>query len=436
MNSSSTDNMFSNLTSSPLSAQSWIVDNISSLIASTHDDDFDCTLTNRDEDGQQQHATISNKQLNSSPSVKEAGLHLNDEIEKSRGYEYSPVGGMYAGNTNSCAVNTSIVVNQHYSPPDHLVQQDFLNAYNQIFQQQPQQRNLSFMQYSAKNLNYLDTIQQQQQHQQQQNDQKKNMRHCLSSSDTSRYMDASIDSSLRMPTSSSSSYSLNNYYCDDSYDMSNGAAASTTSREDLAFPNNQYMEQQFAANQQRPLKHSYNHLHPSMSTSCINNYKNNAPPFYEDSNVSNKKKKLSNYSISASSIGPYYQQQQQQQQQQQSFNTSNLLSVSGSSLGFSPSYSSVNSSFYGQNYPILANNQKQNNFHQSKSLIKSYSGTQILSNNYEKLNPAANPSVSLSSLNKMFQNRINDYALMGGDTGKKIHFNKLIANQINSFVLK
>ena len=136
-------------------------------------------------------------------------MHLNDEIEKSRGYDYSPVGSMYAGNTNSCAVNTSNVVNQHYSPPDHLVQQDFLNAYNQIFKQQPQQRNLSFMQYSAKNLNYLDTIQQQQQ-QQQQNEQKKNMRHCLSSSDTSRYMDASIDGSLRMPTSYSSSYSFHN----------------------------------------------------------------------------------------------------------------------------------------------------------------------------------------------------------------------------------
>lgn len=176
MNNSSTDNMFtSNLTSSPLSAQSWIVDNISSLIASTHDDDFDCTLTNRDDE-----SLSMNNKLNTPPSLRTTGaVHLNEEIEETRGYDHHSPDGIYAGNNSCVASNTSILVNQHYSPPDHFVQQDFIAAYNQILQQQQQQQNLSFMQYTTKNFSYLDTIQQQQQYQQH-SEQKRNMRHCLS----------------------------------------------------------------------------------------------------------------------------------------------------------------------------------------------------------------------------------------------------------------
>jgi len=377
-----------------------------------------------------------NNKLNTPPLLKTTGaVHLNEEIEETRGYDHHSPDGIYAGNNSCVASNTSILVNQHYSPPDHFVQQDFIAAYNQILQQQQQQQNLSFMQYTTKNFSYLDTIQQQQQYQQH-SEQKRNMRHCLSSSDTSRYMDVNLDGSCqRMPPSSSSSYSLNNYYCDDSYDLSAVAAA----RDDLTFSNNHFVEQQFVRNQQqqqRPLKQSYNHMQPSVSSSAISNYNRNAPSstsssssLSEDSCVSSKKKKLTNYSISASSIDPQYHQnlyQQQQQQHQfnrqqrvdpqqqsidQSSSSSNLMSSDSSAFGFSSSYSSVNSSFYGQNYIQPASDQKQSNFLQNKHMIKSLSGTQILPSGPEKLN-----SSSLSSLNKLFQNRINDYVLKGGDT--------------------
>lgn len=384
MNSS--DNMFSNLTSSPLSAQSWIVDNISSLISSNHDDEFtsdanlsnDCTLTARDDD-----------KLNTPRSVPFKTNSFLDEVEVSRAFEHSPDEYMNPINRNN---GTNITNKPNYSPPEQfLQQQDFLNSYNQLLQQQ--QQNLSFL-YNNNNSYFENQLQQPQL--MQQTEQKRNMRHCLSSSDTSKYMDHLTNQSLRIPVSSSS-FSLNNNF----YDELNSNQPET--KNDL-----DYSSLLLNQDHLRPVKQPY--LQPSVSTSAINNYclnnNNNFGTFYEDSSV--KKKKLTNYSISASSIHQFPSMNPAYNQTASfAYSTSQSTFSSNSSLNenYSPSSSMTNLATNNNNKPASLHN---------KCLIKSLSGTHILSNS----NGMNSSSISTpSSLNNIFNNKTNEYGMFTAENG-------------------
>ncbi len=373
------DDIYNNLTSSPLSTQSWIVENISSLISSNHDDDFscntseanlsnDCTLTPKDEDNHKLntpptlHFTATNTTSNTSAS------QLNDEqIETRRAFEHQ--------SPNYYNPNGSVnIVNSHYSPAETMMQHDFnMNAaYNQLLQQKQQ---YLFNNIGSNELNYYDANSFQQLNQPQLEQRPKQMRNSLSTSDTYKH----IDQNIRLPISSSS-YSLNNYYhhYDDSGDE---------------------YQQNFA-------NHSYNHLHSSISSSALNSYclnnNNNDSDNYEELN-SSKKKKLTNYSMSSSAIGGG---QQQHAPQTSSYSSNQLSATNNSSFAFSNS-----TGFYDNNYSAVAslnasaqvNNNKPSSFlNNNKCLVKSLSGTQILSNKTNTLN-----------------NKINEYGLYNNNNNNE-----------------
>jgi hypothetical protein len=377
------DDIYNNLTSSPLSTQSWIVENISSLISSNHDDDFscntseanlsnDCTLTPKDED---------NHKLNTPPTLHftttntttTTSSQLNDEqIESRRAFEHqSPDYYNPNGSVN--------IINSHYSPAETMMQHDFnMNAaYNQLLQQKQQ---YLFNNIGSNDLNYYDTNSFQQLNQPQLEQRPKQMRNSLSTSDTYKH----IDQNIRLPISSSS-YSLNNYYhhYDDSGDE---------------------YQQNFA-------NHSYNNLHSSMSSSAINNYclnkNNNDSDNFEELN-SSKKKKLTNYSMSSSAIGGG----QQQHAMQTSFYSNNHLSATNNNSSFAFSNST---GFYDNNYSVASlntsaqvnnNNNKSSSFlNNNKCLVKSLSGTQILSN-------------KTNTLSQSLNNKINEYGLYNNNNNE------------------